>query len=87
MLEYLSSVVFVVQSCITNYGCPHEDIMKDMMVWANQIRMLPGKLGRLGEDFFHLLMNEIKIFGAGFRARLRIDFPCLADRTLKCSKK
>lgn len=57
LLEYLSVILHFIQVCITYYGCPYEDILKDLLIWANQIRLMPGKHSQLGQDFFHLILK------------------------------
>lgn len=58
-----------------------------MLVWANQIRLLPGKLSQEGDNFFNLLLKELKIHGAAFRHQLKRDFPCLTQKEVKISRK
>lgn len=67
----------LIHKCITFYGCFYEGILKEIIVWANQLRIFPNPLCNIGSDLFWLLYEELKIPGNAFRHKLRKDFPSL----------
>lgn len=48
-----------------------------MVIWANQIRLMPGKINIMGEKFFNILVKELKVRGSTFRKKVLEDFPYL----------
>lgn len=70
LFEFLAVIVHLIKNCIRFFGCPYMDILKQMVVWANQIRFMPGKISIMGENFFNILIKELKIKGTAFRKKI-----------------
>lgn len=47
--EYLPLLIYLIMKCITYHGCFYEDLLKELMIWATQLRSFPGLIGRMGE--------------------------------------
>jgi hypothetical protein len=75
--EELVLLIHLITKCITFYGCFYEDLLKELLLWANQMRTFPGMVGALASDFFTIVLEELKIPGTAFRKKLRKDFPAL----------
>ena len=80
LLKPLSTVVHLIKNCIKFYGCLYEEIIKDLLILVNQIRMIPtSNIQNIGELFFNLLLNELKAPGTAFRNKILEDFPEIED--------
>ena len=45
---YLFMLLHLITQNITFYGCPYEEIIKELLMWASQIRSYPDILGEFG---------------------------------------
>jgi hypothetical protein len=72
--EQVCLLVHLLIKCIRYYGCLWEEVLKEIMMWAGQIRNFPGRIGGLGNKLFDMAYEELRIPGSEFRRQLRKDF-------------
>ena len=76
-LNYLCVFMHFITSCITFYSCQDENLIRELLVLANQMRNCWGIAGEMAEQLFELLHKQLRVPGHAFRKKLRRDFPAL----------
>lgn len=80
---YLKCLIFLIQKFVVYYGCNDQEIIKEMIIWFHTSRNVPGAIGEMAEQTFHILHWELKSPGTAFRKQLRYDFPSLDIKDAK----
>lgn len=72
--ELLAILLHLIANIVTFYGCVYEEILKELIYYANVLRSSPGIIAEMAYELFFTLHAELKCPGTAFRKELRRRF-------------